>query len=192
MVRLECSHFQKRLAQKMKFILKSIQAAKEREVEWEVMTDVYNNAFINDEKTQSKAFFRNDGNIHYFTHFEGDNNSLLFYFFLGGYKYLSSFYKGLVINDSYPLNILNYTLLNVLQDFISPFYVFLKADYSLEHCRFDDNFGNSSAVFKSKTCMKVFKKTYREINFEIHITSNKIEKFIIDDGNKHYEAFLQS
>jgi len=178
--------------QKMIFILRSAQSDKERGVEWEIMTDAYNNAYINDEKTGSKAFFRNDGNIHLFTHFQGDKNSLLFYFYLGGYKYLSSFYKGLVINDSYPLNVLNYTLLNVIQDFISPFYVFLKADYTLEHHRFDDNFGNSSAVFRSKTCMKVFKKTYREIGFEIHITRNKIEKFIIDDGNKHYEAFLQS
>lgn len=178
--------------QKMKFVLKSSRSEKEREVEWEIMTDIYNNSYINDEKTGSRAFFRNDGSIHYFTHFEGDKNSLLFYFYLGGYKYLSSFYKGLLINDSYPLNVLNYTLLNVLQDFISPFYIFLKADYTLEHVKFDDNFGNSSAVFKATTCMKVFKKTYREIGFEIHISRNKIEKFIIDDGNKHYEATLQS
>lgn len=176
--------------QKIRLLLKSSASSKEKEIEWEVMTDIYNNAFINDEKTRSKAYFRNDGTVHLFTHFEGDKNSLLFYFYLGAYKYLSAFYPGLVISDSFPLSVMKYSLLNVIQDFISPFYIFLKAGFTLKQIKFTDNFGDCTAVFASHACMKVFNKKFRKIDFELFINRNAIEKFIIDDGNRHYEATI--
>lgn len=178
--------------QKIRFLLQSNYAESEKEIEWEVMTDIYNNAYINDEKTRSKAYFRNDGIVHLFTHFEGDKNSFLFYFYLGAYKYLSAFYPGMVISDSYPLSVLKYSFLNIIQDFISPFYLLLKADFTMEQTKFTDNFGDCSAIFRSRVSMKVFKSEFRKIDFELTINRNAIGKFIIDDGNRHYEATMQS
>jgi len=77
---------------------------KKRTVVWEVQTDIYNITFLYCLKTKSKAWFKNDGSIHYFTHFEGNKNSLLFYFYLGAYKVITGFYKGLQISDNYPIH----------------------------------------------------------------------------------------
>ncbi|MEZ5083639.1 MAG: hypothetical protein R2750_09335 [Bacteroidales bacterium] len=52
-------------------------------IEWMVQSDMYNNAWLFCTKSKSRAWFKNDGNLHYFSHFEGNRKSLLFYFILG-------------------------------------------------------------------------------------------------------------
>ncbi len=139
-------------------------------------------------KTNSKAWFKNDGSIHYFTHFEGNRNSLLFYFYLGAYKVISGFYKGLVIKDVYPIHLLNNRGLIFLQDFLAPFFVFIKSEYQMEYIKIKDNLTDSNILFMSKAIVKHGGKKTREINFEFEIESNRIKKMIVIDGEKVIEA----
>ncbi|MCK7534437.1 MAG: hypothetical protein MZV63_27165 [Marinilabiliales bacterium] len=53
-----------------------------------------------------KPYFVNEGDIFYFTHFEGDKHSLLYHFYLGSYKVIYGFYRGLEDEDHYPVNVL--------------------------------------------------------------------------------------
>jgi len=97
----------------------------DRIISWEVQVDIYKNTFIYCKRTKSKAWFKNDGNLMFFTHFEGNKKSLLFYFYLGAYKVAGGFYKGMKITDTFPIHMLNNKGLIFLQDFISPFCIFL-------------------------------------------------------------------
>lgn len=155
---------------------------------WEVQTDIYNNTFLYCSKTKSKAWFKNDGNIHYFTHFEGNKNSLLFYFYLGAYKVISGFYKGLKISDNYPIHMLNKKGLVLIQDFIAPFYLFVKSRYELEYIRMNDNLTDSHILFKATSTVTHGNKKTRELNFTFEIESNRIKKLTIIDGDKTIEA----
>ncbi len=174
--------------QQLKFMVKTPSMPNEKTIIWEVQTDIYNNALLYCAKTKSKAWFKNDGRIHYFTHFEGNRNSLLFYFYLGAYKVISGFYKGLKINDVYPIHLLNNRGLIFLQDFIAPFYLFIKSEYDLEYLKIKDNLTDSNIFFKSKATVKHGSKKTRELNFEFEIESNRIKKLVVTAGEKIMEA----
>jgi len=171
-----------------KIMFKVTNSGKEEKTTWEVQTDIYNNSCIYCEKTKSKAWFKNDGSIHYFTHFEGNKKSLLFYFYLGAYKVIFGFYKGLTISDQLPINTLNNKCLIFLQDFIAPFYRFIKSEYSLEYARIKDNLTDSQILLISGVLVKRNKKVTKELNFEFAIESNRIQKFVVVAGNKTIEA----
>lgn len=172
--------------QQLKFKVKNKDS--EDEVIWEVQTDIYNNTLLYCTKTGAKAWFKNDGSIHYFTHFEGNRKTLLFYFYLGAYKVISGFYKGLVIQDIYPIHLLNNRGLIFFQDFIAPFHVFIKSEYHMEYVKIKDNLTDSHILFISKAVVKHGGRKTREINFEFEIESNRIRKMIVIEGEKIIEA----
>jgi len=160
-----------------------------KEIEWEVITDIYNNTYIYCSKTKSKAFIFNDGVSHYFTGFEGDKNSLLYYFYLGFYKVLMNFYKNLYISDVYPVNkmIKNIPLL-FLQDLIAPFYMFIRCNYSSLHQKLEATLDLESVSYQNKTEIFVFGKRIKYINFEIEINEDKQIVFNVNDKKNKITA----
>ena len=160
----------------------------EREIKWLVHTDIYNNSYLYEKSSNSLAYFKNEGNIHYFTHFEGNRKSLLFWFYLGAYKVPCGFYKNLQITDTYPIHLLNKRALIFLQDFIAPFYMFIKSEYEMEFTRLKDNLTDSTIQFISSSKVKLGNNISRELNFEFEIESNRIKKFVVIDENKTIEA----
>jgi len=173
--------------QHLKFQLDN-RTQKKRTVILEVQTDVYNNTFLYCSRSKSKAWFKNDGSIHYFTHFEGNKNSLLFYFYLGAYKVITGFYKGLKITDNYPIHMLNNKGLVFFQDFIAPFYLFVKSRFELEYKTMNDKLTDSHIFFQSNSIVKHGSKKTRDIKFQFEVESNRIKKFTIIDGDKKIEA----
>ncbi len=95
--------------------------AKKKTINWEVKSDYYTNTYLECNKSESKAWFKNDGVLFYFTQFNGDMESLLYYFYLGTYKVALGFYKNLVIQDSYPLAVFKSKAMLFLQDFLASF-----------------------------------------------------------------------
>ena len=63
----------------------------EKEEIWEINTTPDNQTYIHCSSRESYAYYVNDGNLLYFTHFEGSKNSILYYFYLGFYKIISFF-----------------------------------------------------------------------------------------------------
>ena len=150
-------------------------------VDWEVQADILNNTFIYCEETKSKAWFRFDGNIHYFTHFEGDKNSMLYLFFLGAYKVSVGFYKRLQIRDVYPLNLVTPDSLIFLQDLIAPFWLFLKPEYAMDYYKSEDHLTHSKVVLQSSMQLKAGSVLLKKINFEFEISEKGLEKFIVKE-----------
>ncbi|MDD3876813.1 MAG: urea transporter [Bacteroidales bacterium] len=158
-------------------------------IEWEVITDIYNQSYIFCKKSNSKAYFYNDGFIHYFTHFSGDKNSTLYFFYLGLYKVLMSFYKNMQIDDVLPINKLtNNILLQWIQDFMAPFYLFIKCDFSSKHISKEEYISLEKACYRSSVAVKVFNKTIRKIDFEFVIKDDKILTFAFFIRNKKITA----
>ncbi len=101
---------------------------------WEVDTDPYNNAYIRCHQTGAMAYFTNDGNLMYFTHYSGDKKCLLYYFFLAAFQVQLGYYQDLSISDRYPLNLIYRQPLLGVQDLVAPFWKFLSSEFS---CRYD-------------------------------------------------------
>lgn len=173
---------------KFKFLVKDSEQEEDELVEWEVKVDYYNNSYIQCKHTNAKAFFSNDGNIHYFKHFEGDKDSLLFYFFMASYKVMTGFYKKLVLRDQYPVYLLNNPFILFFQDFVAPFFMFIKADYTLSYDYIDDPMTSSTIRLKSKAEMKIGGMVRKSMDFELEYTNDKVSKIIAHDNKRTIEA----
>ena len=146
-------------------------------VDWEVKADFYGNAYLQCSVTHSVAWLVNDGTLFYFTHFEGDKTSLLYYFYLGAYKVSLGYYKNLVINDTYPLAVFNNKLMLFWQDFVAPFHLFMKAGYKMNYLKMEEDFTNSKISLVSEADMRVSGKTREKIGFSFRIDDARISMF---------------
>jgi len=155
---------------------------------WVVAADFYNNTYIYCETTKSKAYFYNDGFFHYFTHFEGNKKSLLYFFYLSNYKILTSFYENMQIDDFYPIHLTNNKILLFFQDFIAPFKIFLKSNFKLIYDFRIEDFNKSEFEIISKMSNKIGKYQIKEIIFKTHILNGKIDRILISKGKYNIVA----
>jgi urea transporter len=155
----------------------SYNGAKPEQVEWEVKSDMYNTTYLECRATEAKAYFRNNGNLFYFMNFSGDKNALLYYFYLGAYRVLLGYYEKIQVRDTYPLKAFRNGLLQFLQDFIAPFYVFMKADYTLHYLNLEDDLTTSSIQMASEANLGIAGKTLETYDFEIAVSGGRIKKF---------------
>lgn len=173
--------------QRLRFRVK-LDNNRHKEIEWEVRSDMYNNTYLWSETGKASAWYKNDGRVMWFTHFEGDKRSLLYYFYLGAYKIINGFYKGLVVADSYPLHAIADKRWLFIQDFLAPFYVFMQSNFSMTYRKLDDQFSESYVYLDSRATLKIFSKTTRTVDFRWELRNNTINKLVIIKNNRQTEV----
>lgn len=166
----------------------SSQGQKEYILDWEVQIDAANSTFIYCEKTNSKAWFRNDGDIHYFTHFEGKRSSLLFRFFLGAYKVMTGYYENMVLKDQFPVNAFSNSMIRFLQDCIAPFWIFSRSEYTLRYLGMDDALMKTNIHLRSRVSAKVGSREVKDLEFEMFVDQHGLENFTIHENGRITEV----
>jgi murein DD-endopeptidase MepM/ murein hydrolase activator NlpD len=151
---------------------------------WEVLTDSLNRTHIYCSKTNSYAYFVNDGVMLYFTDFEGDKNSVLFHFYLAAYRQLLGYYENLSIEDNIPLVHFNNKFIQFFQDFAAPFYLFTKATYTSKFSFSDNAFAPQNIIINTTIDAKVMEYSFKKINFEMELKDHKIGRITIHQKNK--------
>lgn len=159
---------------------------REREI-WDVYS-FYGSKYIYCEETKSSAYFKSDDSVLSFDYFKGSNKSLLYYFYLALYKVQTGLYEGLEIRDEFPVDKIFGLRNRFWQDLISPFFIYLKAEYNMKYVKIDEDFTGlhliiDSAVTASRFNREVFKKL-----FSISITDKGIESFTVNYKNKKIVA----
>jgi len=149
-------------------------------VEWEVLTDPYINTFIKCHNSNSIAWFLNDGNLLYFTHYEGDKKALLYYFFLASFKLQQGYYQDMVLKDQYPLNLLYKAPLLTLQDIISPFWKFLKSEFELRYVSVDNEISPTEIILESSACNVLLGSELKRLSFILSVNEKGIKKFDVN------------
>ena len=177
--------------QKIRFT-SSVRGKTGKPMVWEVASDIYNNTFIRCTESGSRAYFRNDGTTHYFTSFEGSRSSLLFLFYLGAYKIIGGFYKDLEVNDSYPLSTIRRPVLQFFQDFVAPFFLFMKAEYSLRQTKMENDFTSNTVWLASEARVKIFRKVVKELNFEMQVNQDGLQRFCCTDKKGTTELIFEN
>jgi hypothetical protein len=164
-----------------------VDVLKDKKQEWEVNIDLYGNSYLECLNTHSKAWFTDLGNVFYFTHFEGKKQTLLYYFYLSSFKVIKSFYPGLVLQDTYPLDHHPRRFLLFFQDFIIPFFRFLTATYKLEYIRYTDQ-STKEIQLQSKAIFSRDAEGGTSINFGLRITDSGIQEFTIREKGRKITA----
>jgi urea transporter len=160
----------------------------EQLVDWEVIADPGNRTYVWCRESGSKAWFTFSGNLLSFTHFEGDRKSLLYYYYLGAYRILTGFYKGLEITDTFPVTIMKNPVLRFFQDFIAPFHIFIKPEYTVSYERMEDHLTRSEAWLTASVRMKIGNRTIRKTEIAFLVSRKGLEKMTISDKNEKVEV----
>lgn len=142
---------------------------------WEVFTDAYNRTYIYCHTTESYAYFVNDGTLFYFTDFEGDRQSALYIFYLAAYKTLLGYTKDLVVGEEYPLTDFGNRLAMALQDFIAPFYRFVKVKYTAKHAHSSNEFAPDKIEIESAATVKFIGQAYKQNTFKITVENDRVQ-----------------
>jgi len=155
---------------------------------WEVNTDAYNNSYIHCQQSGAMAYFINDGNLIYFTHYKGDKKSLLYYYFLAAFQVQQGFYQDLTIKDRYPLNLIFHQPLLGLQDFVAPFWKFLRSTFESRYEWIDNEMSPSEIRLRSSARNYLSGRLLRQYDFTMTIKEKGIRTFLVDSGKLHLEA----
>jgi murein DD-endopeptidase MepM/ murein hydrolase activator NlpD len=151
-------------------------AGKVETVIWDVKTDIYNHTFLQCQKTGARSWFYNDGKQFSFTWFEGNKKSLLFSFYRGAYKMSIGYYNQLQIDDELPLNMTNRSPVKLLQDFIAPFYIFMKFPFHMTYQNMNDELTESEITVNAQTQIKLFNRSISQTETILFFDHNKLEK----------------
>ncbi len=146
-------------------------------VSWEVKVNPYNESYLQCSRTNSIAYFENDDHQFYFTYFEGSKNCLLYYFFLGSYKIQEGFYQDLVLKDKYPLYLVYPKMIRWLHDFISPFILLIKSEYSVQYSSIDDYMSPEKIILNSSLKNYFNKRVLNKKDFCISLDRAGIKEF---------------
>lgn len=160
------------------------QFANHTEHEWKIFTDAFNRTYIFCEQTNSTAWFVNDGVMFYCYDFEGDNRSLLFDFYLANYRIFLAAYMQSEITDTFPLIHFNNKVVQLLQDFVAPFFLFSQANYSVRVTNCDNYNKPKLMSIRSSANAKLFRKTIQEKHFEMTYSENVLQTFSIIQQNE--------
>jgi len=159
---------------------------------WEIKTSAYNQTYIECLETKSQAFFEEDGALLFFTYFKGDKSSLLYYFYLAAYKIQTGFYQDLELHDQYPLNHIFRKKILFLQDFFAPFFLFLRAEFTVKYHKIDNNLSPGLISLNSSAKRFIGKSLFKETKFEFKIDNSGIQSLIIHVGDTQINAICSN
>ncbi|MGI4749530.1 MAG: urea transporter [Janthinobacterium lividum] len=148
---------------------------------WEVYSNTLHQNYFFSKETGAAAFFINDGNSFYFTSFYGDQQSLLYGFFLAAYRVIFSVEVNM--EDEFPLSISNNKPKLWLQDLIAPFYQFISYGYQSKSSVTAGGIAISAKGFK-----QVFNHQKPFFEAVINIREQQITGFEISISNKKIQA----
>lgn len=156
----------------------------EGEHTWEAGTDEYNNGYLECRRTGARAWFYNNGEIHWFVNYTGSRGSLLWYFYLGCYQVLTGYTRNLEITDRIPPNLVFPWYHMAWHDVVAPFHMVLKVHYTMTYPEMADDFHESSARLHSV----VTAGKGRRMEFDIRLKGESIRSFTVKDQNHEWEA----
>ncbi len=156
------------------------------QAEWEVFTSVYNKSYFYCKETKSVAWFENDGALFYFTHFEGNRNSLLYHFYRAAFMVQLSFKREMQIRDEFPLNKIYPPHRLILQDFIAPFFFYKSAGFDLKYAEIDNETFPSEIVLHSAVTRQTLWRKKQEAAYVIAAGTEGIWKFTGKTTTKHF------
>lgn len=155
----------------------------ESAVHWHIHVDIFNNPYLACRDTGARAFFRTEGDMFWFTHFEGSRKSLLYHFFLANYKVIFGFYKNLKLEDQLPLHLVGGRW-RFLQDFVAPFHLFTRSVFHLNYVRSGGPSSGPEMLLLSEAKVKGPFDAGLQYTYELHFRGDCLETFAISGTPK--------
>ena len=160
---------------------------KSKEYIWIVQIDIYKNTYLHCEETNSYAYYKSENNVFKFTSYIGSKKNLLYYFYLAYQKVQYGYYDKMTVNDMLPVNLFFSKKLLFFQDFIAPFYIFLKSRYKIRYANIDNELVPKQIKIKSSISNYIFKRQIKQVKFDITLHKTTKSKIVATENNKQIE-----
>ncbi len=141
------------------------------QIKWIVGLDFYNQTYLYSPYTKSYAYFRANEEELIFTSYNGSKSDPLYWFYLTSYRMIFGYYKGIEVNDFLPATISNAKILMFWQDFIAPFYIFIRPVFKIRYLSRKQFFDDSELELKSEYNDIIFNKSIGNITAEFKYSS---------------------
>ena len=158
------------------------------EVEWEVKIDFYLNKYIECQASKSRAYFKVDDAMLYFTHFEGDRSSPLYFFYLATFRVCFGYYPNLQLHDSYPVNLIFRPIQLFLHDFTAPFFMYMKGRYHLIYSGELDPLADTKIALKANTTALDLGREKERIATSLYIDNSGLKGFEVEASGRKFEV----
>jgi hypothetical protein len=155
---------------------------------WEVCSSVYNETYLYCKEKNSFAYFINNGAVFYFTNYFGSKKSLLYLFYQVSFKVILSSDKAITVTDHFPLNIFRMNGIKWIQDFVSPFYLFMKMRYTSSVTLDENLLQNSSISFTSEQTQELFWNKKKLFDANTRIENGRLASFTIQINHQTIHA----
>jgi urea transporter len=159
-------------------------------VAWECKTDAYNHTYLECTQTGARAYFQNNGVLHYFTTYYGKRDALLYHFFLANYKVALGFAPGLTIRDSIPLDLLPAGPFRWVQDLLAPFYQYTRAGFELSYRHPRGALALEAVELEAQVVLRHFGKEATLVRYATQIGDSGITGFRITKAGRATEATI--
>jgi len=160
----------------------------QQKIEWLVESDIYKNTYILCKTSGAKAFYRQIGDVFYFTNYDGTRDTLLYYFFLSSFKVVTAYYKGMRISDAYPLSLYPGKFMKLIQDFCAPFFKFLTTRFELSYASLTEKGDQKEIVLESRAYFGYQQLRSPNFEFKILIDSKGISEILTSTEGKEIKA----
>jgi hypothetical protein len=104
------------------------------------------------------------------------------------------FKKDMIVRDEFPLTSYISNAFRIVQDFLAPFVIFLKSEYSVKHTQMKEGLSEQEYTFDSEARYLIGKREFSSIRFKTHIQNDKIFDFEVHNSKQilkfrflHYE-----
>jgi hypothetical protein len=101
---------------------------------------------------------------------------------------MMGYYKNLLVKDNYPVNTFNNRVVALLQDFVAPFWLFTRSEFSLEYLGMDDELMQTGIRMQSTTSVKVGSRLVKKTEFEFIVGVHGLDRFVIHEQGKSTEV----
>jgi hypothetical protein len=115
-----------------------------------------------------------------FTGFKGDKKSELYYFYLGAYRVIFGFYKNIELIDPLPIEVSRNKLIRPVQDFVAPFYRFMKPMFRMYYEKIEEVFDDSKIILRSEVTDTIGQKSQLLFASTFYIDSKGVENWQMD------------
>lgn len=150
---------------------------------WIIENDMYNQTWISEPSSGSKAGFTYIGQVFYFLWYYGKADTPLYYFALAHYRIIPAVIPGLILHDKFPLNMMKKNFIFFLNDFIAPFFSFINADYKQYHQKFTSHFTRPEAILESEALVKLGGKLIEKYKFYSYLKHDGLAEVMVKSNN---------
>ncbi len=131
---------------------KWIDKSTQEKIRWDVKINYLNQTYIECRNTGAIAFFTATDEIFFFKGFKGVKSSALYLFYLSSQKVNMSFFENMKYSELIRPNDIYKGINMIFQDFVAPFYIWMKPVYSITYKSSKIGFTKQNITITSQIC----------------------------------------